>query len=97
MAANTHDPLGHYRQAMHRPRAPWMDEAACKGLDPAIFYPPHAEIAFAKAICARCPVREECLVHALRYNETRGVWGGTSERQRRPMHARWRAGKQVVA
>ena len=35
--------------------------------------------AAAKALCAVCPVREECLEHALRENERYGVWGGLSE------------------
>lgn len=34
------------------------------------------DIARAKAICARCPVREECLEGALERREPAGVWGG---------------------
>lgn len=37
----------------------------------------------AKAICAACPVRDECLEHALRVNEKHGIWGGTTEKERR--------------
>jgi len=36
----------------------------------------------AKAVCAACPVREPCLVHALASEERHGVWGGLSERER---------------
>ena len=39
-----------------------------------------------KAVCASCQVREECLAHALRWPfEKHGIWGGTSERERRVM------------
>jgi hypothetical protein len=34
------------------------------------------DIARAKAICAKCPVTEECLEHAVRIHEPWGVWGG---------------------
>lgn len=36
----------------------------------------------AKAICASCPVREDCLEFALATNQPFGIWGGMSERQR---------------
>ena len=44
-------------------------------------------VARAKAVCAGCPVREACLEFALANDERWGVWGGTSERQRRAMRA----------
>ena len=44
-----------------------------------------AENAAALAICAGCSVRKECLQHALDNDERFGVWGGTTERQRRLM------------
>ena len=34
------------------------------------------DIARAKAICAKCPVRDQCLRAALEENEPWGVWGG---------------------
>jgi len=34
------------------------------------------DIARAKAICAKCPVRQECLDGALARREPWGVWGG---------------------
>ena len=36
-----------------------------------------------KAICALCPVINECLSHALSVPERYGIWGGKSERERR--------------
>ena len=39
----------------------------------------------AKAICAVCPVRVECLNYAIRIREPHGVWGGLNEIERRAM------------
>jgi WhiB family redox-sensing transcriptional regulator len=66
--------------------ATWRKRAACKGVDVEVFYPftdDDAEAAEAKAICAECPVRQACLEHALAHREREGVWGGTTERERR--------------
>ena len=38
-------------------------------------------------MCAGCPVRAQCLEHALAHDERFGVWGGTSERERRRLKA----------
>lgn len=62
----------------------WRQRAACRGVDPDIFYPASDEEAeAAKAICAACPVREACLEYALANRERDGVWGGATERERR--------------
>jgi WhiB family redox-sensing transcriptional regulator len=64
----------------------WRLKGACRGLDPAIFYPPSDEEAGqAKTICATCPVREACLEYALTNREHDGVWGGATEKERRRM------------
>jgi WhiB family redox-sensing transcriptional regulator len=64
----------------------WRQKGACRGLDPAIFYPTSEEDAGeAKTICAICPVRELCLEFALVNREHDGVWGGATERERRRM------------
>ncbi|MFZ4434233.1 MAG: WhiB family transcriptional regulator [Microthrixaceae bacterium] len=61
----------------------WASEAACRGLDPMIFYPATDEEAeTAKEICAACPVQAECLEHAIDEREHNGVWGGATERER---------------
>lgn len=62
----------------------WRELGACRGLDPEVFFPETDEEAdVAKNICATCDVRVACLEHALSSREKVGVWGGTTERERR--------------
>lgn len=42
----------------------------------------YTDLATVKAICADCPSKEPCLEYALHVNVI-GVWGGTTEPQRR--------------
>jgi WhiB family transcriptional regulator, redox-sensing transcriptional regulator len=68
----------------------WRERAACRGLDPDLFYPERgADPKPAQRICADCPVREECLDYAMERREI-GIWGGTSEQERRRMKRRRR-------
>lgn len=63
---------------------PWATRAACRGFDSAIFFPGqdgNAEPAL--RVCESCPVEEDCLQYALETRQRYGVWGGTTERQRR--------------
>jgi len=64
----------------------WRQHAACRGLDPSIFYPAgdtDDEAAPAKAVCDQCSIRQACLEHALSWRERDGIWGGATERERR--------------
>lgn len=64
----------------------WRTEAACSTVDPEMWFPDHGG-AFKEPlrICREeCPVRLECLAFALRANEAFGIYGGTTERARRP-------------
>ena len=66
--------------------ASWRQAAACRGVDPEVFYPfSDEEAGAAKAVCGRCPVRQPCLEFALSSREHDGVWGGATERERRRM------------
>ncbi len=65
----------------------WVNDGACVGQDPELFFPEHGDIGPAVRICCDCPVRLQCLDYALRYRPP-GVWGGTSERERRRMRKR---------
>lgn len=61
----------------------WRDRAACIDSD-AVFFPERGQSAGpAKAVCRGCPVAADCLEYALVRGEQHGIWGGTSERQRR--------------
>ncbi len=75
----------------------WQREAACKGPLQAVFFPPsHLEPrddkarreARAKAICKLCHVQRPCLDYAIRIREAHGVWGGTTEVERRVLLTR---------
>jgi WhiB family redox-sensing transcriptional regulator len=60
-------------------------------MDPDLFFPVGstgpaiAQLEAAKAVCATCPVSAECLQWALATGQDSGVWGGTSEEERRAM------------
>ena len=59
----------------------WLDLGACRREDPDLFFPIAsagpglAQVAAAKAVCARCAVREACLSFALGAGQDHGVWG----------------------
>jgi len=62
----------------------WQDRAACFGVEPDVFFPISEEEAGpALTFCGSCRIREECLSWALKNGERYGVWGGTTEQQRR--------------
>lgn len=62
----------------------WMAQAACRDIDPAVFFPNDGlGVQAAQHICATCPVVAECLEYALDNRIDHGVWGGCSERERR--------------
>jgi WhiB family redox-sensing transcriptional regulator len=84
------------QETMHDPHAlallgegeDWRSMAACQSVDPDLFFPlsdtgPGLEqAARAKAVCAGCRVRRQCLSFALLTQQRHGVWGGTSEQER---------------
>jgi WhiB family redox-sensing transcriptional regulator len=62
----------------------WMVTGNCREQPPATFFPNDGVgVEVAKRICSDCPVQERCLEYALENRIDHGVWGGTSERQRR--------------
>lgn len=63
------------------PGQDWRDRAACQSADPTLFFSAH--VAAAKAVCADCPVVEDCLRYALDNREPIGVWGGLTVEERR--------------
>jgi WhiB family transcriptional regulator, redox-sensing transcriptional regulator len=70
----------------------WQQAGACRNGSGADFYPPihgerkHERIARerrAKAVCASCPVRIDCLEYAIHFDERYGIWGGLNQDERR--------------
>lgn len=63
----------------------WQKDAACAGSHPALFFPTveyPKDCADAKAVCAGCVVRFDCLEYALRVREPAGIWGGLATAHR---------------
>ncbi|MFD6935298.1 WhiB family transcriptional regulator [Streptomyces goshikiensis] len=61
----------------------WRDDAACTEIDTPVFFSPNrSDIAYVKTVCISCPVRPDCLTHALTHREDYGVWGGLDEDER---------------
>jgi WhiB family transcriptional regulator, redox-sensing transcriptional regulator len=68
------------------PSREWMAYGNCANLTPAVFFSSHGGgVEAARWICVDCPVRSQCLEYALANRIGDGVWGGTSERERRAM------------
>jgi WhiB family redox-sensing transcriptional regulator len=62
----------------------WMSAGNCNQVPPATFFPSDGVgVDAARRICADCPVKRPCLEYALVNRIDHGVWGGTSERERR--------------
>ena len=73
-------------------RASWHNSAACTGESGVLFYPPSRperraarlrRESRARGVCASCPVRDDCLQHAIDHGERYGIWGGLTDRERR--------------
>ncbi len=80
--------------------ARWQDKAACKGMDPIIFFGPdvaetvkekHDREEEGKKVCVTCPVKKDCLDYSLESREPYGIWGGLTETERKTLIRR-RAG-----
>jgi WhiB family redox-sensing transcriptional regulator len=73
----------------------WRGRSACRDSDPDVFFPigttgPALEqIETAQRICTACLVSGECLEFALATNQEAGIWGGTTEEERRKLRKAW--------
>ena len=69
----------------------WRRHSACRDTDPDLFFPVGTtgaalvQIDQAKSVCSICPVSNDCLHYALSTNQDSGIWGGTSEEERRKL------------
>ncbi|MFD3996004.1 WhiB family transcriptional regulator [Streptomyces sp. NPDC058548] len=79
-----------YQPGKVLPETEWMPRAACRFVDPELFFPSspgpvgRRRRLPATKVCEGCPVRNPCLAQAVRVREPQGVWGGLTvdERQR---------------
>jgi WhiB family redox-sensing transcriptional regulator len=78
----------------------WRMLAACQSIDPELFFPVSTsgksleQVTAAKAVCAACPVRQECLAFALRTGQGHGIWGGlTVEERQQALRAKDNGGR----
>lgn len=69
----------------------WRRDAICRDTDPDLFFPVGTtgqalvQIDRAKEVCDQCTVKVDCLEFALETNQDSGIWGGTSEEERRKL------------
>ncbi|MEV7141637.1 WhiB family transcriptional regulator [Streptomyces tauricus] len=69
----------------------WRELALCRYEDPDLFFPIGTltsgpaliQTDEAKAVCRRCPAMRRCLAWALTTDPVEGIWGGTTEGERR--------------
>ena len=72
----------------------WRHAALCRDEDPELFFPigttgpAETQVEQAKIVCRRCPAVEPCLTWALETGQDAGVWGATSEDERRALKRR---------
>ncbi len=78
----------------------WRELAACRSTEPDLFFPIGTtgpavdQIEAAKRVCRTCEAQEPCLDFALATNQESGVWGGTSEEERRKLRKAWLAARR---
>jgi WhiB family transcriptional regulator, redox-sensing transcriptional regulator len=78
----------------------WRSLASCRHTEPDLFFPvgttgPAIEqIGAAKSVCQDCEAIEPCLEFALATNQESGIWGGTSEEERRKLRKSWLAARR---
>lgn len=68
------------------PRPAWQAKGACRSDGTAAYFVgPGGDQSAGKARCAGCPVKGPCLAYALADLSIRGIWGGTSDRERQAL------------
>lgn len=81
--------------------ADWRNEAACSGYPNSLFFPTSdaakSQVERAKEVCGSCEVTEECLEYAFETNQRAGIWGGTTEDERKSLRRKWLATRRRTA
>ena len=79
----------------HEDNPGWRAAAKCRGMNPVVFFGVEKigcggdhrtgglHVPYAKAVCKDCPSIEPCLAFALACGDIDGVYGGTSQHERR--------------
>lgn len=79
----------------------WKKSAACAPYPNEVFFPgpdvPDSAIEKAKAICSICRVQSDCLEYAFEANQRAGIWGGTTEDERKSLRRKWLAARRRSA
>ncbi|MCD2193461.1 WhiB family transcriptional regulator [Actinomycetospora endophytica] len=63
----------------------WRRDARCRDEHPDTLFVQGAQQRDVREVCKACPVRTECLAHALDNRIRFGVWGGMTERERKAL------------
>ncbi len=67
----------------------WHLQAACRGRGPSEFVRgPRSDYDLIRELCESCPVRQPCLEYALSDESLTGLWGGTTDDERRLIRRR---------
>lgn len=80
----------------------WRLSAACRDCDTELFFPAGTtgialdQIDKAKSICRSCDVQNDCLEFSLNFQQEFGIWGGTTEDERRAIRRAWRARRKAA-
>lgn len=82
--------------------ADWRAHAACSGYPNSLFFPvgdggEEVSVERAKSVCGVCVVADECLTYALETNQRSGIWGGTTETERKSLRRKWLAERRRTA
>lgn len=81
----------------------WRKQAACRHSPPDLFFPigttgtALSQIEEAKSVCRDCPAQSLCLEFALATNQESGIWGGTTEEERRKLRKAWLARRKQLS
>jgi WhiB family redox-sensing transcriptional regulator len=68
----------------------WRKHAACRNADPTFFFPDGTDrfaVTVARRICQHYAVTEYCLDYALADESLVGIWGASTEEERRALRA----------
>ncbi len=81
----------------------WRHRSRCRDSSPDLFFPVGSTgnalqtINHARSVCSTCPAQRDCLEFALATNQEAGIWGGTTEEERRKLRKVWLSAQRFIA